>query len=741
MTDKIYRIGGMHCAACAAGIERAFKKKSWTQKAEVNYAAEKFHLIYDEKATDEKEIVALVESLGFSVLPDAEQAEKLERREYVIFRARLIIALVFAIPLLYIAMAPMITFITLPFPEFLDPMAHPITNALTQLALCIPVIGAGYSFYTNGFPALFKGRPDMDSLIAVGTTAAFAYSVYALIMVFSHGHEYVHQMYFESVSTIIALVFVGKFMERRSKGKTGSAIKKLMNLAPAMANVIRDGKEIVIPTEEVKVNDILIVRPGDKIPVDGVIIEGASEVDESMMTGESMPVTKTVDSEVVGGSININGSFKMKATKIGRDTALAGIIRLVEQAQGSKAPIARLADIIAGYFVPTVMIIAVVAAAIWMIFGKPFSFALTIFVSVLVIACPCALGLATPTAIMVGTGKGASLGVLFKSAESLENAHKVNAVVFDKTGTLTKGKPVVTDLISKGKVSDKKLLEYIYAVENGSAHPIAKAIIEYAQSQNAELKTPDEFVSLSGHGLKAKFGENEIFMGKKELMLNNGIKDIDTLTGEKLADDGKTPVYIALNGEFAGIVAVADAIREDAVETVSKLKQMGIYTVMLTGDNDRTAKAVAKKIGVDEVVSNVLPEMKADKIGELKEKYNVAMVGDGINDAPALAMANVGIAVGNGTDVAIESADVVLVKSNISDVVTALQLSKATIRNIKQNLFWAFCYNTIGIPVAAGLLYAFGGPLLNPMIAAAAMSLSSISVVGNALRLNYFKIK
>ena len=548
------------------------------------------------------------------------------------------------------------------------------------------------------------------------------------------------ELYFESVGVIITLILLGKYLEAVSKGKTSEAIKKLMGLAPKTATVIRDGKETVIPIEEVRVGDIVLVRPGEKIPVDGEVVEGRTSVDESMLTGESIPVEKNPGDSVVGASINKNGSIKFRATKVGKDTVLAQIIKLVEDAQGSKAPIAKLADIISGYFVPAVMVIALFAGLAWYISGQSAVFSLTIFVSVLVIACPCALGLATPTAIMVGTGKGAEYGVLIKGGEALETAHKVKTIVLDKTGTITEGKPVVTDIITDGKIAPEELLRLSASAERGSEHPLGEAIVNGAKEKNLELSEAESFEAIPGQGIEVVIEGRRMLLGNKKLMDSRNIEITLEEESNKLAREGKTPMYVAIDNELAGIIAVADVMKPSSRKAIEILHNMGIEVVMITGDNRITAEAIARQVGIDRVLAEVLPQDKAEEIKKLQsEGKKVAMVGDGINDAPALAQADIGIAIGSGTDIAMESADIVLMRSDLMDVPTAIQLSKKTIRNIKQNLFWAFAYNTAGIPIAAGLLHIFGGPLLNPIFAAAAMAFSSVSVVTNALRLRKFK--
>ena len=580
----------------------------------------------------------------------------------------------------------------------------------------------------------------MDSLIAVGTSAAFIYSLFGMYKIITGDISYAMHLYFEAAVTILTLITLGKYLEAVSKGKTSEAIKKLMGLAPKTATVIRDNKEIIVSVDEVVVGDIVLVKPGKKLPVDGEVIEGSTAIDESMITGESIPVEKSVGSNVIGASINKTGFIKYKATKVGKDTVLAQIIRLVEDAQGSKAPIAKMADVISSYFVPIVIGLAILSAIVWLIAGETPIFALTIFISVLVIACPCALGLATPTAIMVGTGKGAENGVLIKGGEALEITHKIDTIVFDKTGTITEGKPVVTDILTKNKEKDV-LLSLAASAEKGSEHPLGEAIVRAALEKKLELKTLNNFNAIPGHGIEVTIDKDNILLGNLKLMKEKNI-DVEEfkLDSDKLANEGKTPMYIAINNKLEGIIAVADVVKPSSFEAIKELHNMGIKVAMITGDNKKTAEAIAKQVGIDIVLSEVLPEDKANEVKKLQGQNNkVAMVGDGINDAPALAQADIGIAIGSGTDVAIESADIVLMRSDLMDVIVAIKLSKATIRNIKQNLFWAFGYNVLGIPVAMGVLHIFGGPLLNPMIAAAAMSLSSVSVLANALRLKKFR--
>lgn len=726
-------ISGMNCAACSAAAERALNKLEGVT-ASVNLASEKAYIQYDAGHVSYAELEKAIKDAGFLMLDEKTYAQKREQqklKEHRIARIKLIIALVFSIPLFYIAMGPMIG---LPSPVDTD---TPILYAILQLCLAVPVMASGYKFYTSGFTKLVRRSPNMDSLVAVGTSSAFAYSIYSLVRIILGDEHAVHHLYFESTAIIITLVMLGKFLESNSRSKTSEAIKKLSALAPKNANVKRNGEIINIPVEEIEIGDMIIIRPGESFPCDGVIVNGSSAVNESMLTGESLPVEKNMGDSVFAGTINTNGSLEYKAEKVGSDTSLSQIIRMVEEASGSKAPIARLADKVAGIFVNTVIVIALAAAVIWFIAKGNFELSLKIFIIVLVIACPCALGLATPTAIITATGRAAEYGILFKNAQALEYTNKVTTVVFDKTGTVTEGRPSVTDIICTGKTDEKELLKVCLALEKNSEHPVASAISEYARSHSAEEADTENFRAVAGYGVEANIDGKPCLAGKKELLQNNGI---DTASAEKhldeLAAQGKTVSLIAIDGTLAGIVAAADSIRETSRSAIEKLNKAGIKTVMLTGDNRAAAEYIAEQAGISRVIAQVLPDEKEKEIQKLKDSGEfTAMCGDGINDAPALAAADVGIAVGSGTDVAIECADIVLMKNSLEGVADAIRISHATVRNIKQNLFWAFCYNSLGIPVAAGILYAFGGPLLNPMIGAAAMSLSSVSVVTNALRL------
>lgn len=741
VNEVIIPVKGMTCASCVRAVEKALEKLPGINYVSVNLATEKATVKYNPEIIRLSQIKNTINKAGYKAL-DIETTsvdyDKLRKeKEMKILWFKFIFALVFTIPLFYIAMGHMIN---LPIPNFIDSNKYPLRFSLTQLFLVVPVMISGYKFYTIGFKRLFSLKPNMDSLVAIGTMAAFVYSIYSVVKITQGYHEFSGFLYFETTGVIITLILLGKYLESVSKGKTSEAIKKLMGLAPKTATLIQDGKEIIIPINEVQVGDIILVKPGEKIPVDGVVVDGFSSVDESMLTGESIPVEKVKHNQVYAATINKNGTFTFKATKVGQDTALSQIIKLVEDAQSKKAPIAKMADIISGYFVPIVITIALISGLLWFISGKSLEFSLEIFVAVLVIACPCALGLATPTAIMVGTGKGAEYGILIKSGEALESTHKVNCVVLDKTGTITIGKPVVTDIITTGKYSEIEILRLAASGEKGSEHPLGEAIVDEAIKRNLELVKWSNFQAIPGHGIEFKVNGKDIVLGNIKLMQERNIKMSLINEAEELANAGKTPMYVVIDKELVGIIAVSDTVKEDSIIAINKLHDLGIKVVMLTGDNKITAEAIAREVNIDKVLAEVLPHDKAKEIKKLQEAgYKVAMVGDGINDAPALAQADIGIAIGSGTDVAMESADIVLMRSNLTDVSGAIDLSKKTIKNIKQNLFWAFAYNTLGIPIAAGLLYAFNGPLLDPMIAAFAMAFSSVSVVTNALRLKRFK--
>ncbi|MCX7709133.1 MAG: heavy metal translocating P-type ATPase [Clostridia bacterium] len=739
-------IEGMTCAACASRIEKVVGKMEGVSGASVNFATEKATVHYDSSKIRISEIKQAIAKAGYKALEieskNAIDEDKLRKeKEIRTLWTKFIVSAIFCVPLLYIAMGAMIWWLKWPIPHWLDPMQYPLLYALVEIILVAPIIIAGNKFYSIGFKAIWRRSPNMDSLIAMGTSAAVLYSLYSTYRISIGDFIYVEDLYFETAGVIITLILLGKSLEAVSKGRTSEAIKKLMGLAPKTAIVLQDEKEIEIPIEEVEVGDVILVKPGDKIPVDGIVLEGRTSVDESMLTGESIPVEKNAGDKVIGASINKHGSIKFKATRVGSDTALAQIIKLVEDAQGSKAPIAQMADIVSGYFVPIVFAIATLSALAWFFTGQSTVFSLTIFIAVLVIACPCALGLATPTAIMVGTGKGAEYGILIKGGEALESTHKINTIVFDKTGTITEGKPEVTDIVVTEPHDKKSLLQIAASAEKGSEHPLGEAIVRGAEKESLEFLKVSKFAAIPGHGIEVEIEGRQILLGNRKLMVDRNIS-LTQLESEsdRLASEGKTPMYIAIQDQLAGIIAVADVVKESSAKAIKKLHTMGIEVAMITGDNRRTAEAIAKQVGIDRVLAEVLPQDKANEVKKLQaEGKKVAMVGDGINDAPALAQADIGIAIGSGTDVAMESADIVLMRSDLMDVPTAIQLSKSTIRNIKQNLFWAFGYNVAGIPVAAGLLYAFGGPKLNPIFAAAAMSLSSVSVLTNALRLKAFK--
>ena len=748
-----FKVMGMGSDHCAGVVKKAVEKLEGVKEVVTNFPNSYARVSYDESKLSTRQIIRAISAAGYTpeLIEAGEEAGDVEKaareKEIRTLKRKFVFAAVFAFPILYLAMVEMISKSLLP--GFLNPEHFPGRFALMQAALSIPVIIAGWNFYRNGFPNLFRGSPNMDSLIAMGTSSAYLYSFYAAGLVLlgrDLDGRYVRSLYFETAAVIIALIMLGKLFEALSKGKTSEAIKKLMGLAPKTAIVEVDGVEEEIPISEVQVGDVVIVKPGEKIPVDGQVIEGRTAVDESMLTGESIPVEKNPGSKVTGATMNKTGAIKFRAEKVGKDTALAQIVTLVEEAQGSKAPIARLADIVAGYFTWGVIGIAILTAIIWTLAGVVFGvtlaggtfiFTLTVVIAVLIIACPCALGLATPTSIMVGTGKGAEQGILIKDAEALENFRKIDFVVFDKTGTLTEGKPRVTDIVTFNNHNEDEVLRVAASGEKKSEHPLAEAIVNEAEERKLGLLEVTDFNAIPGHGIEISIDRSKIILGNRKLMEDQNIdlkitRDADV----RLADEGKTPMFIAKDKILMGIIAVADVLKENSEKAIKELHELGIKVAMLTGDNKRTAEAIARTVGIDRVLAEVLPEDKSKEVKKLQaEGYNVAMVGDGINDAPALTQADVGVAIGAGTDVAMESAKIVLMKSDILDVVKAYKLSRATLRNIKQNLFWAFAYNSIGIPIAAGLLYPFFGFLLSPVIAAAAMAFSSISVVSNALRL------
>ena len=739
MKTEQYIISGMSCAACSASVNRVITRLDGVTECDVNLITGKMTVIYDETKTGQADFVRVVEKAGFGIEPDVQKQEKKpEKKEKENSVLPILITAVFSGLLLLISMGPMLIN-GFPLPSFINPEINPYNYAITQLLLTLPALFTGRKFFIKGIPLLFRGHPNMDSLVAVGAGASFIYSI-VMTYTIVNNHHAIHNLYFESVAVVITLVMLGKYFEGRSRNKTADAIKKLMELSPDTAVVLKDGKEYTVPTEKVNLGDTLVIKSGAKIPLDGIVKEGQSGVDESMLTGESLPAEKTVGDSVTGGSINIDGLMLVEVTRIGGDTTLAKIIKFVEDAQSKKAPISKTADKVAGIFVPAVIIIALVSALIWLIAGKDIAFVLKIFTSVLVVACPCALGLATPTAIMVGTGLGANNGILIRNGEVLEISHKIKAAVFDKTGTVTTGKPEVTDIVTD---DETKLIALASAAESGSEHPLAKAVREYADKNGVtETQKPTEFKNVSGKGIVCTIENERVILGKAALLEENGIStDKYREKAEQLAGEGKSVMYLTVSDKLLGVIAVADSLKPESVDTFKKFKEMGIKTVLLSGDNKLCAEYIGGILNADEVYSEVLPEEKAEIVAKIKEKYgSVMMIGDGINDAPALSEADVGCAIGNGSDIAIESADIVLMKSNPYDAARAVNLSRLTIRNIQQNLFWAFCYNTVLIPVAAGILYPLGGILLSPMLAGLAMSLSSVFVVGNALRLRGKKL-
>jgi len=741
MKTSQYDISGMSCAACSASVNRVVSRLDGVSACDVNLITGKMTVVFDESKLSDEDFFRAVKKAGFGITPYQKENAKKPQADEEEPLYPLIISAVFTFLLLVLSMGSMI-FENMPLPRFIDPALNPINFAVTQLILCLPALYFGKKFFTNGIPLLLKGHPNMDSLVAIGVGASLIYSIVMTCTANGNPHA-VHNLYYESVAVVITLVMLGKFFERRSRQKTKSAIFALMDLSPDTATVLRDEKEFTIPTEQVEIGDILVIKAGVRIPLDGVVTNGSSTVDESMLTGEGLPVEKEVGATVTGGSVNLNGLIYVKVTHIGDDTTLSKIIKFVEDAQSKKAPISKAADKVAGVFVPAVMIIALISAAIWLIVGKDIAFALKIFTSVLVVACPCALGLATPTAIMVGTGLGATNGILIRSGEALEHTHKTQIAVLDKTGTLTEGKPTVTEVLAVG-MDKSELIRLAAIAENVSDHPLAHAVVEYARAKGAEItEKPEGFENISGMGIVATLTSGErLCAGNLRLMEKEGI-DVSPLSGEgeRLASYGCSVIYVSKNGALCGLLGIADKLKETSKAAIERLRTMGVKTVMLTGDNRLAAEYIAKQAGIDEVIAEVLPEEKAGVIKRLQDEGNtVMMVGDGINDAPALAQADIGCAIGGGSDIAIESADIVLMKSDLGDVPRAIRLSRLTITNIKENLFWAFCYNTIGIPVAAGALYFINGLLLSPMIGGLAMSLSSICVVSNALRLKTKKL-
>jgi len=753
--EMTLNISGMTCAACARNIERTVKKQDGVSVGMVNYGTEKLRLEFDQNVVSFEKISAAVERAGYRLyLPEKDDlAATAERKadEIEQLRLRFKWSLIIGTPLFLFSMVPMIfyTWWHGVIPHDWDPMNFPHYNGLIQLMATLPIMWLHRELFLRGFRAFFSGAANMDSLIAKGTMVAFLFSLYMTVEswfvfgtgLFSEMEQMVfmerNQFYYETVAVILTLIVLGKYLEAKTKGGTSEAIKKLMGLAPKTAKILRGEEEIEIPIDDVFVGDVIVVRPGERMPVDGVVVAGTTAADESMLTGESLPISKGIGDEIIGASINKNGAIRYRATKVGKDTVLSQIVKLVEDAQNSKAPIARIADTVSGYFAYAVLAVAVFAGAAWLLAGYDFSFAMVIVVSILVIACPCALGLATPTAIMVGTGKGAENGILIKGGEALEMAHKIRTVALDKTGTVTEGKPHVTDILAKGIYREDDILRLAASAERQSEHPLGEAIVNFGLEKLGKISETEEFISLTGLGISAKIEGKGVFIGNKRLMENEGI-DLANYSedSDRLAYEGKTPMYVALDGVLEGIVAVADVIKETSRAAVGRLQEMGIEVVMITGDNKRTAEAVARAAGIDKVLAEVLPQDKAEAVKRLQTADSkVAMVGDGINDALALVQADVGIAIGGGTDVAIESAQVVLMRGDLMGVANAIELSRITMRNIRQNLFWAFSYNVAGIPIAAGLLFVFGGPLMNPMLAALAMSFSSISVLLNVLRI------
>ncbi len=752
MKEK-YNVTGMTCSACSARVDKCVRKLDGVKDVNVNLLTNSMNVIYDENVIQGSAIVSAVVAAGYGASPDqssapsaaaSPQAKKPDVLADQIqnMKHRLIVSFAFMIPLMYVSMGSMMG---LPLPDFLNGLENAVAFALTQFLLCIPIVYVNRKYFQIGFKTLLHGAPNMDTLIAIGSTASLVYGIFAIyrmgyglgVQDFELVHRYHMDLYFESAAMILTLITLGKTLEARSKGKTGEALAKLMDLAPETAVVERDGMEIEIPSSQVLAGDIVIVKPGSRVPVDGFIIEGSSSLDESAITGESIPVEKNVGDTVVSATINKTGYFKFKATRVGDDTTLSQIIQLVEEASSSKAPIAKIADKIAGIFVPIVMTIALIAAIVWLLLGYPFEFAISIGIAVLVVSCPCALGLATPVAIMVGTGKGAENGILIKSGEALETAHSIDTVVMDKTGTITQGRPQVTDIISY--LPQDEILRIAGALEKQSEHPLAEAILK--QAEGLDLPVISEFEAISGRGVTGIIDGTRYYAGNQALMQEHQI-DISSAAADlaRLADEGKTPLLFADEARYLGIIAVSDVVKPTSREAIRQFKEMGIQVVMLTGDNKRTAEAIRLQLDIPSVIAEVLPQDKEREIARLQaEGHCTAMIGDGINDAPALARADVGIAIGAGTDVAMESADIVLMKSDLMDAVTAVQLSKAVLRNIKQNLFWAFFYNSIGIPLAAGLFFIPFALKLSPIFGAAAMSLSSVCVVSNALRLKFFK--
>ncbi|KLE04448.1 ActP protein [Aliarcobacter butzleri L353] len=756
MKSQKFDIKGMTCSACSTAVDRNVKKLEGINEVNVNLLNNSMIVKYDENVLNNEIIIKKVQDAGYEafLVENGKKTQKnsteknLGKIETNELKNRLIISFIFAIPLFYISMGHMLNWY---LPHLFHGYSNAITFSFTQFLLALPIVFINIKYYKVGFKTLYKGSPNMDSLIAIGTSAAMIYGVFSIYKIgYGLGNndidmviQYSHDLYFESAAIVLTLITLGKFLEARAKENTSEAINKLINLTPKTALVLRNNQEIEIPIDELILKDIVIVKPGNIVPTDGIIIFGNSSIDESMLTGESLPVSKKVGDKVIGASINKSGSFKFEVTKLGEDTVLSQIIKLIEEASSSKAPISKLADRISAIFVPTVIVISILATVTWLFLGYSFEFALSIGIAILVISCPCALGLATPTAIMVGTGKGAQNGILIKSAESLEIAHTINTVVIDKTGTITEGKTQVTDIFTNEKITQDKLLQLCATIEKNSEHPLADAILKKTQEKEIELLNATDFEALNGLGIKSKVEDRVFYIGNKKLLDSKNISlDLFYEKSEKLANEGKTPIFIADENEVLGLIAISDVVKPTSKDAILEFEKMGLEVIMLTGDNYKTANAIAKQININNVIAEVLPQDKEKEIQKLQGLgKKVAMIGDGINDAPALVRADVGIAIGAGTDIAIESANIVLVKSDLLDAVKAIQLSNAVIKNIKQNLFWAFFYNIIGIPLAAGVFYTILGWKLSPMFAGAAMSLSSVTVVLNALRLKLFEPK
>lgn len=751
--EQKFDVTGMTCSACSAAVEKSVKKIEGISSVNVSLMTNSMTIAYDSDVPEET-VIEAVKKAGYGAQVHKKTGERRAavssvnpiEEELKEMRYRVKVSFIFLIPLMYIAMGDMVG---LPIPSWLLGTENAVSFAFIQMLLSLPIVYVNMKYYKVGFKALWLRAPNMDSLIAIGSSAAFLYGIYAIFRTgygLGHGnmeivHMYAHDLYFESGATILALITFGKYLEAKSKGKTSEAISKLMDLAPKTALIVKNGEEVEVPIEEVVIGDVVVVKPGKSVPVDGTIVEGSSSLDQSALTGESIPVEKTIGDKVIAATINKTGYFRFKAEKVGDDTTLAKIIQLVEDANATKAPIAKLADKISGIFVPTVIGISIVTFIVWMLMGYDFEFALSLAITVLVISCPCALGLATPVAIMVGTGNGAQHGILVKSAEALETMHSINTVVLDKTGTITEGKPVVTDILTNGEMTEEELIHIAASIEKPSEHPLAEAVVEKAKEMGLTLKKVDNFNSVSGMGIAA-FIEGKPYIAGNLALMNEESIELGQFQKEsdRLASEGKTPLFFGDNKKVLGIIAVADVVKKNSKQAIELFKKMGIDVVMLTGDNKRTAEAIRRQLDIDKVIAEVLPQDKEREVRAIQEKgHKVAMIGDGINDAPALTRADVGVAIGAGTDIAIESADIVLIKNDLLDAVTAVQLSRSTIKNIKQNLFWAFFYNVLGIPLAAGVFYLSMGWKLSPMFAAAAMSLSSVFVVTNALRLKLFK--